>query len=68
MLCSSTADLYTHISNTYVLTCFFYPRPLSYYTNVHIQLVDVYNAHGIHTSSQYSPLPRSSSGLPDKNG
>ena len=42
MLCSSTAGLYTHSSNTYVLTCSLYPRPLSYYTNVHIQLVDVY--------------------------
>ena len=42
MLCSSTADVYTHSSNTYVLTCSLYPRPLSYYTNVHIPLVDVY--------------------------
>ena len=42
MLCSSTAGLYTHSSNNYVLTCSLYPRPLSYYTNVHIQLVDVY--------------------------
>ena len=72
MLHNSTTDLYSHIA--YVTLCtnlFLYPiaRPLSYYTNIHIQLVDVYiyiyiyihvHAYGIHTSSQYSPLPSSS--------
>ena len=49
---NSTTDLYSHI--TYVTLCtnlFLYPiaRPLSYYTSIHIQLVDVYIYMHMHT-------------------
>ena len=44
MLRNSIADLYSHITVTLCTNLFLYPiaRPLSYYTNIHIQLVYVY--------------------------
>ena len=52
MLHNSTTDLYSHI--TYVTLCtnlFLYliAGPLSYYTNIHIQLFDVYIYMHMHT-------------------